>query len=223
LYNNLRIARLYSRSIKGKFMRRLLYTAAVTLVTALALSAAVPAQPIQAQTSTEWQIVAELDPTFAVEWIQATYDAVMAAPLNPPNSARVYAYAGLTLYEALYPGMPINRSFVGQLNGLRDLPYPDSGTMYDWQVVTATAMQQVLNKLFEGRDQAILDTFVTLRDEHIARAPPIWTKRSSMRPSNSGKYSLPVFSNGSAMTITMTPAPIPRHLSFRLVKRSCGS
>ncbi len=148
-------------------MRRFLTAFALMLLTAFTLSAILTPQAARAQDSQQAQIVADLDPTFAVEWMQAVYDGVQAAALNPPNSARVYAYAGVTMYEALYPGMPLNRSFVGQLNGLRDLPYPDEADIYDWQVVTATAMQTVLNKLFEGKDQTILDSFVELRDTHV--------------------------------------------------------
>ncbi len=130
----------------------------------LTLSLVVP-NSIQAQAA-DWQLVSELDPTFAVEWIQVVYDANMREATNPPNAARIYGYAGVTIYESLFPAMPFNRSFVGQLNGLRDLPYPDETRMYDWQVVTAAAMQTVLAKLFQGASEETLASFVDLMEAH---------------------------------------------------------
>ncbi len=142
----------------------LLRKIAVFALLLLTLSLVVPSG-IQAQAA-EWQLVSDLDPTFAVEWIQVVYDANMREATNPPNAARIYGYAGVTIYESLFPGMPFNRSFVGQLNGLRDLPYPDESRMYDWQVVTAAAMQTVLSKLFQGASEETLTSFVDLMEAH---------------------------------------------------------
>lgn len=142
----------------------LLRKIAVFALLLLTLSLVVPSG-IQAQAA-EWQLVSDLDPTFAVEWIQVVYDANMREATNPPNAARIYGYAGVTIYESLFPGMPFNRSFVGQLNGLRDLPYPDESRMVDWQVVTAAAMQTVLSKLFQGASEETLTSFGDLMEAH---------------------------------------------------------
>ncbi len=134
---------------------------------ALAMGFSIPQRAARAQVD-NWQLTEELDPQFAVDWIQTTYDAVRAETINPPNSARIYGYAGVTLYEALYPGMPFNRSFVGQLNGLRDLPYPDEALMYDWEVVASEAMRVVLEALFRTASEETLATFTDMRDRSIA-------------------------------------------------------
>ncbi len=146
-------------------LRKHIVSAGMLLLAALITLSLVVPSSLQAQAA-EWELVSELDPTFTVEWIQAVYDANMREATNPPNAARIYGYAGVTIYESLFPGMPFNRSFVGQLNGLRDLPYPDESLMYDWQVVTAAAMQTVLSKLFQGSSQETLDSFTDLMEAH---------------------------------------------------------
>jgi len=37
---------------------------------------------------------------------------------SPPVAARAFGYIGVTLYEAVVPGMPDYQSLAGQLNGL---------------------------------------------------------------------------------------------------------
>lgn len=153
-----------------KATARFAFMGAALLLTALAVGISTPQQIARAQ-SDMWQRTVDLDPSFAVEWMDAVYDAVRDETYNPPNSARVYAYAGVTLYESLLPGMRDNRSLVGQVNDLDDLPYPDESLMYDWQVVTAEAMVTVLGNLFRDKTES-LAVFSDLRDTHVeARLP----------------------------------------------------
>ncbi|MDX2162845.1 MAG: vanadium-dependent haloperoxidase [bacterium] len=149
------------------FSRSWLSLVTCTLLVTAVLSFTVPSAPVRAQV-VSWQAAAQLDPAFLQEWVQVVYDAAMREATNPPNSARIYGYAGVTLYEALFPGMPLNRSLVGQLNGLRDLPYPDETQQYDWTVVTAAAMQTVMDKLFVNAAPETYESFVALREAHIA-------------------------------------------------------
>ncbi|MFN8529250.1 MAG: vanadium-dependent haloperoxidase [Anaerolineae bacterium] len=111
-----------------------------------------------------------MDPAIAVDWVQTVYNAMMAEAINAPNAARIYGYAGVTIYESLYPGMLQNRSLVGQLNGLNDLPFPEDALSYDWEVVTGSAMQTVMSKLFRGASAETLDSFVQARQANIDHA-----------------------------------------------------
>ncbi len=65
-----------------------------------------------------------------------------------PNNAftRPYAYTGITLYEAVEPGMPAYQSLQGQLNGLTGLPQTLPGLAYHWPS-SANAALAYINKL----------------------------------------------------------------------------
>jgi hypothetical protein len=89
---------------------------------------------------------AELDPAFAVAWMELLYQRIMAEGYNPPSAARLYGYAGVTLYESVVWGIPTNRSLIGQVNGLTDLPFPDDAA-YDWAAVANAALSTALHGL----------------------------------------------------------------------------
>ena len=69
----------------------------------------------------------------------------------PPVAARAFAYAGITLYEAVAPGMLGYQSLAGQLNELTPLPQPMAGRSYHWPTVANTALAEITRKLFYAR------------------------------------------------------------------------
>lgn len=76
---------------------------------------AVPFTAVRGQESPSVPAV-ELSPQVAVDWIELWYNRVMLEKVNPPAGARLYGYAGLTLYQAVLPGMPNNFSYANQLS-----------------------------------------------------------------------------------------------------------
>ncbi len=58
----------------------------------------------------------------AIAWMNMQLQ-LMRTVTGIPNVAfaRPFAYSGITLYEAVEPGMPAYQSLEGQLNGLKDL------------------------------------------------------------------------------------------------------
>jgi len=80
-------------------------------------------------------------------WMRLVYDLVKIERLSPPVAARLYAYSSITLYESLVAEVPDQRSLAGQLNGLTSLPVRIANVTYDWQIVSAVAMDIVLNDL----------------------------------------------------------------------------
>ena len=59
------------------------------------------------------------DHSIATAWFDLLTELVRQAPgFTPPVASRAMGYAGVTLYEAIVPGMPGYRSLVGQLDGL---------------------------------------------------------------------------------------------------------
>jgi hypothetical protein len=107
------------------------------------------------------------DAAFAVEWMDALYDRIEAEAISAPAASRLYAYAGIALYEAVVPGMPENQSLSGQLTGLPDLPLPESDRVYDWLSVTAETMRTVLNGLFPNSEPETYAAFNGLRDTQV--------------------------------------------------------
>jgi hypothetical protein len=56
-----------------------------------------------------------------------------AAGFSPPVAARAFAYTGLTLYEAVVPGMPGHRSLGTVFDDLDGLPRARGAGVYDWE------------------------------------------------------------------------------------------
>jgi predicted outer membrane repeat protein len=105
------------------------------------------------------------DPEPAVAWMTAILKAVQQERLSPPVAARIYAYAGVTLYEATMTGQPDYRSLAGQLNGLDELPTPDSTLTYDRVTIANTALRQVTGYLFASGSEAIQASFDQVQSE----------------------------------------------------------
>lgn len=110
----------------------------------------------------------ELDADFTVEWMNVLYRGIEREKVNPPNGARMYGYAGVTLYESIMPGMPDNRSLAGQLNGLTDLPLPEENAIYDWASSANGALAVVIENLFVNPSEETLQSIADLREKQIA-------------------------------------------------------
>lgn len=123
------------------------------------------AAPLFAQDG--WTLTEEYNPDFAVEWMQLLYDRIQAEGVNAPAAARIYGYAGVALYEAVVPGMPENRSLGLQLNGLDELPYPDTDLTYDWATTANTTLRIVLSALLEEYSADSPAAFTELFDAQI--------------------------------------------------------
>ena len=121
------------------FIKKLTFAVMVLLV----LIGTAPLTQAQSGTETDNAMeveqvpVVSLDPHFAVDWMQLIYDRVYAEGINPPAAARIYAYAGITLYESLLNGIPGNLTLAGQIVHMPDMPLPPEG-IYDWLSVPIT-------------------------------------------------------------------------------------
>ncbi|MCC6974385.1 MAG: vanadium-dependent haloperoxidase [Anaerolineae bacterium] len=109
----------------------------------------------------------ELSPKVAAAWMQLVYDRVMVLKINPPAAARLYGYAGLTLYQAVLPGMPANNSYAYQLNGLEDFPMVEMDKEYDWILTANAAMRFFMVNVFPDPDskKAAESLFQSFRDQ----------------------------------------------------------
>jgi len=75
----------------------------------------------------------------------------------PPPAARIYGVAAVALYEAVMPDTLLNRSLVGQLNGLVSVPQPKKNGKYHWPMVTNAALAQAIRGLFPSASPDSLD------------------------------------------------------------------
>lgn len=106
-------------------------------------------------------------PALASAWQDLVVDLVREEYLYPPPAARLYAYAGLMVYEGLVHGYPGYRSLAGQLNGLA-LPPPDPGAVYDWYTVASAAERAILTALFEDAADATYARIDALAESQLA-------------------------------------------------------
>ncbi len=69
----------------------------------------------------------------------------------PTQAARAFAYTGITVYEAVYRGIPGAVSLGGQLNGLsvNALPPAETGNEYNWGMVANAAIAETMRKMYE--------------------------------------------------------------------------
>src|SRR5262245_2957939 len=87
---------------------------------------------------------AELDASVLIKWMQLLYDRVQAEKISAPAASRLYAYAGVTAYQSVLPGIPEGISMAGQVTGLEDLPVPEEDGPYDWPSSANAALATVI-------------------------------------------------------------------------------
>ena len=139
---------------------------AASLIVALALaglSVAPHAVVAQGEPVVAW----EHDAKIAQDWMQLMYDRVEFERISAPAASRLYAYAGVTLYEAVLNGMPGNNSFAGQIDHMPDMPLPLFDAPYDWPAVANEALAGVYHSLFETGSPETHDAIDFLRDKYL--------------------------------------------------------
>ena len=90
-----------------------------------------------------------VDSTVPTAWFDQALDLVRRTPgYSPPVASRAFAYAGMTLYEALVPGIPGFRSLGGLPGGPPTLPAAGKNRAYDWAAVANASLAAILRSLF---------------------------------------------------------------------------
>jgi hypothetical protein len=98
-------------------------------------------------------LAADHDAAVLVKWMQLLYDRVEAEAVSAPGAARLYAYAGITAYQSVLPGIPEGISLSGQLNGMDVIAYLEDGAEYDWPSSANAALATVIAGLFPAESQ----------------------------------------------------------------------
>jgi PAP2 superfamily len=116
------------------------------------------------------------DADVATTWLDLSLDLVRGTPgFSPPVASRAFAYIGITLYEALLPGMPDNRSLSGLMNGLPRLAGAGRSSEYHWPAVANSAMAAIHRSLFPTAStagQAALNGLEARYAEEFRRSLP---------------------------------------------------
>ena len=113
------------------------------------------------------ELATEQEPDVALDWMRLLYQLVRDENANAPEAARLYGYAGVALYEAVWPGIPDNFSVGGQLERLPVLPFPEEDLDYDWPAVVNGSVSTVLHGLFaDGMDETH-DRIDALREQYV--------------------------------------------------------
>jgi membrane-associated phospholipid phosphatase len=148
---------------------------------ALATPVASPGAPAQAPAGVATS--GDFDAAVPAAWFDLAYALARDEKLVPPVAARLFGYAGVTLYEAVAPGIPGAASLAGQLNELAPLPQPDPQAAYHWPAVANAALGTLFRTLLangSGETQrAIQDLERRLQDELAANVAPDVLQRST--------------------------------------------
>jgi hypothetical protein len=121
----------------------------------------------------------EFDAEVATAWFDQALTLVRGTPgFSPPVASRALSYAGVTLYEALVPGMEGFRSLAGVLPGLGALPAAGRNRAYDWPTVANTALASVFRSLFPPGQAAAVSALETRLEERQrpSLAPGVFTR-----------------------------------------------
>ncbi len=126
------------------------------------------------------------DHRVATAWFDLMTELVRQTPgFTPPVASRAMGYAGVTLYEALVPGMPGYRSLVGQLDGLAWLPADEEDAPYHWPLVANSALASINRRLFAQGDASVRGMIdgleETIRTRYETTVPLDVIRRSILR------------------------------------------
>jgi hypothetical protein len=127
-----------------------------------------PVVPMLAQDEPLSVLAAEHEPDVIVKWMQLLYDRIQAEKVSAPGASRLYAYAGVTAYQSILPGIPEGISLSGQLTELPDMPQIDPEAVYDWPSSANGALSTVIAGLFPADLADTQQAITALRDSQAS-------------------------------------------------------
>ncbi len=118
----------------------------------------------------------------AAAWFDLALSLIQSTPgFSPPVASRALGYIGVTLYEALVPGMPGYRSLAGRLDDLGRSPEPADPACF-WPAVANTALGSILSNMFPASAAGFpaIESLETSFAERFASIVPRGTLRRSI-------------------------------------------
>jgi uncharacterized repeat protein (TIGR01451 family) len=112
------------------------------------------------------QNVSQYSSEVAVKYYKLSLELIKTTPgFSPPVASRALGYTGLTLYEAMVPGIPSYQSSDGILNGLGPGAITDPSTApYHYPTVANNALALIIDSLYANTTAANKTLLNNLRD-----------------------------------------------------------
>ena len=104
---------------------------------------------------------------------------------TPPVASRALGFSGLTLYEAMVPGMPSRLSTEGTLLGLTSVTHASPTAIFHWPTVANNALALILDSLFANAITLNKDSLHAIKDGYNT----IFQGQVSAQIFNDSKYS----------------------------------
>lgn len=101
----------------------------------------------------------------AIEWMELFRKGIKSEGKNGPEASRIFAYAGIALYQSVLPGIYPNQSLEGQVKGFYNLPSPYNVGKLNYNLCANEALFQVYMKIFS-----------TLKPENIELAKGLYSR-----------------------------------------------
>lgn len=111
---------------------------------------------IQQESREDWRITTK-NPEYIHGAVKQVTDVIVYDIFSPPVASRIYTYMTVAGYEAVRHRDPKFQSFAGQLNGLEELPRPEEGVEYSFELASVQAMLKVGRNLVFSEDK--MDVF----------------------------------------------------------------
>jgi membrane-associated phospholipid phosphatase len=102
-------------------------------------------------------------------WFDTLYDVLKSEATAPPPASWIYGVAAVALYEAVVPSTRHNRSLVGQLNELAEVPQPKKHGKYHWPTVANAALGHTIRGIFPSLEPESLEAVNGLEQSFAAQ------------------------------------------------------
>ena len=131
-------------------------------LTSIFISSCRKDEPLYISLPTEVQ-----DAQIAHDWFDKfRYLTKNCAGFTPPVASRAFGYAGVSLYEAVVPGMPQYQSLQGQLQNMPKITAPDLTLEYNWAIAANAAMAYVARNYYANMSNALFAEVQQLEDRY---------------------------------------------------------
>jgi len=100
--------------------------------------------------------------------MQELTEVIVHDIFSPPQASRIYAYPSIAAYEAVRWQDDTYQSLDGQLNGLKNIPRPDTGSEYCYPLASVTAFLKVGRTLiFSEQKMLVADSIIKAKYEAV--------------------------------------------------------
>ena len=138
----------------------------------------------------------------ATQWFNFLTDLTKVTPYNPPQSAKIFAYSSLALYESVVPGMPSFQSIFKHFTG-NEIEF-ESNNSYYWPAVANAAMARISTLILEDYPQPVNYSAINALEANLNTGfPPEVTQQQLLHSTEFGKTVADIIYNWSTTDGTL--------------------